>query len=63
MHFYLSQGVTVFSIQGVLGHIMVKEDWTNHYEIQNGDGEVFLRAARFNRISGGVEFQVRVNYR
>ncbi|OXA60494.1 uncharacterized protein LOC118434694 isoform X2 [Folsomia candida] len=52
------EGVTVFSIQGVLGHIMVKEDWTNHYEIQNGDGEVFLRAARFNRISGGVEFQI-----
>lgn len=48
----------MFCIQGVLGHILVKEDWTDSYEIQNADGEPLMTAKRFNRISGGVEFQV-----
>lgn len=53
------QGAQVFCVKGIIGLIEIKDDWTNGYEVKNTDGETILIAQRFNRLSGGYEFQVR----
>lgn len=54
------QGAQVFCIKGIIGLILIKDDWTNGYEVKNSDGDTILIAQRFNRLSGGYEFQVLI---
>lgn len=49
---------------GIIGRISVQGDWTTAYEIMNSnDSSTRLIAQRFNRISGGLQFQVRLSHR
>ncbi|CAL8126934.1 unnamed protein product [Orchesella dallaii] len=52
------EGAQVFCVKGIIGVILIKEDWTNAYEVKNNEGDTILLAQRFNRLSGGYEFQI-----
>jgi hypothetical protein len=49
----------VFSVQGKVGSVRVRNrDWRTAFEVNNAEGSLLFLAQRFNRISGGFEFQV-----